>query len=292
MLKLFRRKSQNLFFCAGAFLFSISAQAQDDDGSGLGADPAADIGEEPLGDLPEDPPPGSDDDSYELTPDAGPASTEEPASPFPDEETQSEPESESPAKTAMLQPGAYTVLAGFAKVSPSGVVKDLVGSGVQYGLLLKCHRPVSGAIGLHYGLDLRMAKLTKDLSAPSGVAAKPSSRLRQTDVFGLVNGDYLFSQLLTAFFDFGLGVQYRALYINADSDVLADDYYAGYGFGYVLRLGGQFAFPVSNLSLVTRLYFGFEGGSDLESGKLKYNRQQVDINARQSLVGLDLGLHF
>lgn len=306
MLKLSRYKLQ-IWFNIVVLMISTSSLAQSDDDSSVETDPAAETG----------------DQSYELTPeadegtgaadtgiDAGDTTNEFPpdsaneftpdGSELPpvgaDEPTQAadtEPQTQPSTPWTFLSGSTCTVLPGIAKLTPSGIMKDLAGTGTQYGILLKHHMPANGAFGLNYGLDLRMAKLTKSLSAPDGKAANPTSRFRQSDIFALAVADYAFTPVLGAFFDFGLGVQYRSFYIKADSDVLADDYFAGYGFGYILRFGGQFEYALpSKMLLVTRLYVGMEGGSDLESGRLKYNLQKVDINSRQSLAGIDLGVHF
>lgn len=316
MLKLFRCNTQIFWLWAGIFLLASPVRSQSEDDSSPDEDSSTDDGDTSYelqpesSDAPEETAPQLPDATEEVTPQfpeatdqaapQSPEATEEAAPQFPDaagEGTPMDPDaelqSEPIAATPSLLGSSCTLLPGIAKLTPSGDLRELTGSGTQFGLLVKHHMPVTGSFGLHYGLDLRMAKIIKGLDAPNGVAANPSSRFRQSDVFLLAIGDYSFVPLLGAFFDFGLGVQYRSFYINADSDVLAEDYYAGYGFGYVLRLGGQIEYAITaKMQLVSRLYFGFEGGSGMESGKLKYNHKKVDINARQTLVGLDLGVRF
>ena len=174
-------------------------------------------------------------------------------------------------------------------IKPMGEVKKYVDGGLQYGL--EWNRMLeSSAEGCRsfYGLIYRRANLKKDLDPVAGGSASKATHTR-IDYLLTYGWHWGAPGSLGYSADAELGLARRRFQVESGSNAVGDDYYTKTGLAYGFR--GGLDGTISD-SILWRTTLGLLTGSRINSARLKYDGENVEISGTHLTLGFDLGYAF
>lgn len=174
-------------------------------------------------------------------------------------------------------------------VKPMGEVKKYVDGGLQYGL--EWNRMLeASAEGCRsfYGLIYRRANLKKDLDPVADGSASKATHTR-IDYLATYGWHWGTPGSLGYGADAELGLARRRFQIESGSNAVGDDYYTKTALAYGFR--GGLDGTISD-NILWRTTLGLLAGSRVNSARLKYDGENVEISGTHLTLGFDLGYAF
>ncbi|MBF0442117.1 MAG: hypothetical protein HQK54_09445 [Oligoflexales bacterium] len=162
----------------------------------------------------------------------------------------------------------------------------------QYGLLLT--RPAykwKQAI-FSLGAGFSAARLRNLLPAAKGYYVDSTARFSQSNFDGIIGVEGEIRQKIIGFLEMGPSIHRRSITITSTDSGLGDDYYAKTKGGYLWRIGAKYHMTYKDQKMICRAHYAELSGEKMNTGPLKYDHRELNLNAAQKTVGVDIGYVF
>ena len=171
-------------------------------------------------------------------------------------------------------------------------IKKYVQKGESYTLGFSYPYQATDDLNSYLGIVYNYGKYAQKLSALDDQGNAATFRLVEFDLAAIMGFEYYLRDNLALVYEFGPALQQRAMWINAGLNGIDNDNYAAFGLGLVAKVAAEYHLDVVGRMLLGRLSFTMTTGTQMLSTKLKYSHTQVDINATQCGLGIEIGYAF